>query len=245
LASLITFGLSHGRPTLACYLPTTPFAWGPVLKRNPPIGILGGTFDPIHHGHLRSAVEVAQNLNLAEVRLIPCGQPPHRPAPFASAQQRLAMVKLAAAAEPLLQVDDREIRANRPSYTVLTLESLRQELPDTPLCLILGMDAFCGLNLWYQWEKLLTLAHIIIIDRGPGGPALPSVVQTLYQQHHTTDPLSLKNQLCGIIYRQPISCLAISATQLRNDVAVGRNIRFLVPEVVLTYIATHHLYQPS
>jgi nicotinate-nucleotide adenylyltransferase len=211
----------------------------------PPIGILGGTFDPIHHGHLRTAVEVAQSLHLVEVRMIPCGQPPHRPAPTVSSTHRLAMVQCAVAIEPLLRVDDREVRASTPSYTVHTLESLRQELPDTPLCLILGMDAFCGLNLWYQWEKLLTLAHIIIVDRGPTAPALPPAVQTVYHQHHTADPAQLKNQLFGAIYRQAITYLAISATQLRNDIAARRNPRFLLPEAVLTYIATHHLYQPS
>ena len=132
------------------------------------IGILGGTFDPVHFGHLRLAVEMYQDLGLQEVRLVPCRIPPHRNAPQASPEQRLAMLRLAIEHELGLRVDQRELQRDGPSYMVDTLQSLRDELgPDTPLSLILGMDAFDDIDTWHRWEELIQLAHFIVIQR-PG-----------------------------------------------------------------------------
>ena len=128
-----------------------------------PIGILGGTFDPIHFGHLRSGLEVYESLEFEHIRLIPCGVPPHRELPIASNEQRLAMMRLAVEDNTKLIVDQRELQREGPSYTVDTLLELRQEFPDTPLCLIIGSDAFLGLDSWHQWKKIPQLAHLRLL----------------------------------------------------------------------------------
>lgn len=132
-----------------------------------PIGIFGGMFDPIHYGHLRTAFELLQSLDLEEVRFIPCGDPPHRADTFADAAFRLHMVRLATMAEPGFTVDDRELRRQGPSYSVDTLASLRGEFPGRSLCLITGMDAFLGLPGWHRWDEILDFAHIVVAHR-PG-----------------------------------------------------------------------------
>ena len=133
-----------------------------------PIGIFGGTFDPIHYGHLRLAQEIAESLRLAEIRLIPGGTPPHRAAPQVSSQQRLEMVRLAAAGNPLFTVDDREVKRSGPGYTIETLTELRREAGATqPLCVLLGADAFLELATWHRWHELFGLAHLIVAHR-PG-----------------------------------------------------------------------------
>ena len=132
-----------------------------------PIGIFGGTFDPIHYGHLRTAFELLQALRLGELRFMPAGNPPHREQPMASAEQRVAMVRAATAGQPGFTVDDRETRREGPSYSVDTLAGLRAEHPTRPLCLIVGMDAFLGLPKWHQWQDILKLAHLVVAHR-PG-----------------------------------------------------------------------------
>ncbi|MCC2667156.1 MAG: nadD, partial [Gammaproteobacteria bacterium] len=131
----------------------------PNLKQ--PIGILGGTFDPIHLGHLQIARSVAQAFHLAEVRLMPCYQPAHRILPIATPEQRLDMVRCAIQQEPLLKIEETEIQRQGVSYMADTLEILHQQLPQTPLCLILGLDAFLGFPTWHRYSKILELAHLI------------------------------------------------------------------------------------
>ncbi|HEV7448137.1 MAG TPA: nicotinate-nucleotide adenylyltransferase, partial [Steroidobacteraceae bacterium] len=135
-----------------------------------PIGLFGGTFDPIHYGHLRTAFELWQELRLSEVRFMPTGSPPHREQPYAAPELRLAMVKAAVASQPAFVVDDREIRRTGVSYSVDTLTEVRNEFPDRSLCLLLGMDAFLGLPNWHRWRELLDLAHIVVAHR-PGWKA--------------------------------------------------------------------------
>ena len=132
-----------------------------------PIGIFGGTFDPIHYGHLRTAFELLQALRLTEVRFMPAGNPPHRESPVANAEVRLQMVMAATEGQHGFLVDDREIRREGPSYSVDTLATLRAEHPDRSLCLIVGMDAFLGLPKWYQWREILQLSHVVVAHR-PG-----------------------------------------------------------------------------
>ena len=132
-----------------------------------PIGIFGGTFDPIHYGHLRTAFELLQTLQFAEVRFIPCGDPPHRGVTQASAALRLDMVRLATRKEPGFVVDERELQRDGPSYSIDTLVSLREEFPDRSLCLITGMDAFLGLSSWHRWDEIMNFAHIVVAHR-PG-----------------------------------------------------------------------------
>ena len=209
------------------------------------IGILGGTFDPVHIGHLRGAVEVAELFALDEVRLIPSARPPHRDTPQVSAEDRLAMVCRAVDGVPGLRVDDRELRRERPSYTIDTLESLRAELAaDDQLFLVLGWDAFCGLPSWHRWEELLLHCHLLVLQRPDADMEAPDALRNLLAARSVSDPQALSGPggQIAFVWQTP---LEISATQLRERLAQGRSIRFLVPDAVLAYIQTQGLYPAS
>ncbi len=206
------------------------------------IGILGGSFDPIHFGHLRLAVEVQQALQLSELHLIPAGQPPHRSPPAASAGQRLSMVKAAIKGVPGLRADDRELRRGGPSYTVDTLLSLRAELGAAPLCLIVGMDAFLKLNTWHRWQELVGLAHVVVAHR-PGWTGEPEgEIRQLLTERRVDDPKRLTTSSAGGIFLCPITQLDISSSQIRRLIAEQRSASFLLPESVLKIINTENLY---
>ncbi|PTQ67463.1 nicotinate-nucleotide adenylyltransferase [Pseudomonas sp. GV071] len=207
------------------------------------IGMLGGTFNPVHVGHLRSALEVAEQLGLDELRLIPNARPPHRDAPQVSAQDRLAMVEQAVAGVPLLTVDDRELKRDRPSYSIDTLESLRAELAvEDQLFLLLGWDAFCGLPTWHRWEELLDHCHILVLQRPDADSEAPQALRDVLAARSVSDPLALTGPSGQIafVWQTP---LAVSATQIRNLLASGKSVRFLVPDAVLAYINAHGLYR--
>lgn len=207
------------------------------------IGILGGTFNPVHIAHLRGALEVAEQLVLDELRLIPCARPPHREAPQATAEQRLAMVQLAVAGEPQLAVDDRELRRDKPSFTYDTLESLRGELAaDDQVFLLLGWDAFCGLPTWHRWQELLQHCHILVLQRPDADSDAPEALRDLLAARSVNDPQGLvgPSGQIAFVWQTP---LAVSATQIRHLLAEGRSVRFLVPDAVLAYIQTHGLYR--
>ena len=209
------------------------------------IGIFGGTFDPVHIGHLRSALEVAEFMALDQLRLIPSARPPHREAPQVSAHHRLAMVELAVAGLPPLCVDDRELRRDKPSYSIDTLESLRGELAaDDQLYLILGWDAFCGLPSWHRWDELLEHCHILVLQRPDADSEAPETLRNLLAARSVSDPLTLEGPAGQIsfIWQTP---LAVSATQIRTLLASGKSARFLVPDAVLTYIHAHGLYRAA
>lgn len=215
-----------------------------------PIGIFGGTFDPIHFGHLRLAEEMAEALCLASVRFIPAGTPPHRTRPRTDAHLRLEMVRLAIAGNPHFVLDDREVGLPRLSYTVETLTSLRAEVgPDQPLCLLLGADAFLGLTSWHRWQDLFTLAHIAVAHR-PGFPqstwkdAMPEALRAELERHmaHAQDMTSCA---AGLIVTRPITALDISATHIRDTLRAARSPRYLLPNAVLDYIQSNHLYLPE
>jgi nicotinate-nucleotide adenylyltransferase len=197
-----------------------------------PIGVFGGTFDPIHFGHLRTGFELLQALRLAEVRFVPAGNPPHRESPLADANLRLAMVRAATDNQAGFVVDDREVRREGPSYTVLTLSELRAEHPQRPLCLIVGMDAFLGLPKWHQWREILQLAHVIVAHR-PGWRA-PSMgpLGELLVDRGTGRVNDLHETLAGRIFIHPVTQLEISSTDLRNLIAAGRDPRYLMPDPV-------------
>lgn len=207
------------------------------------LGILGGTFDPIHIGHLRGAMEVAETLQLDELKLIPSARPPHRDTPQVSAQDRLAMVRLATQGVEPLSVDDRELRRDAPSWTIDTLQSLRSELAaNDPLFLLLGWDAFCGLPTWHRWEELLNYCHIIVLQRPDADEEAPEILRDLIAARRMADPHAIDGAAGKIafVYQAP---LAISATQIRQLLARGRSARFLLPDAVLTYIHAHRLYR--
>jgi nicotinate-nucleotide adenylyltransferase len=210
-----------------------------------PIGLLGGTFDPIHIGHLRPAIEARDAIGLAEIRLIPNHIPPHRAHPFCSSEQRLAMVKLAAAENAGFVVDERELRRDTPSWTIDTLIELRQALPDTPLCFLMGMDSLLGLPGWHRWQELLDHAHLVVSVRPGWQPDYPGEVAELLARHHTMDATALHRRLAGHIWLADNQPLELSATRLRTLLAAGEDPRYLLPPSVADYIRQQGLYQPS
>ena len=194
-----------------------------------PVGILGGTFDPVHLGHLRVCVELRELLGLDHVRLIPNRVPPHRDAPRASDAQRAQWIADAIADEPGLVLDRRELERDGASYTVETLAGLRDELGDTPIVCIMGQDAFDGLVTWHRWDEIPSFAHIVVVPR-PGTSAgrldtLPGVriTQTIDDLHQTP---------AGCLYAAQVTPLAISSTQVRRLLVQGRSVRYLVPNAV-------------
>jgi len=213
-----------------------------------PVGILGGTFDPIHFGHLRLAQELAQTLKLAQVRFMPSGTPPHRAAPGAGADERLAMVRLAIAGNPLFAVDERETRRSGPAYTFDTVTELRAELGGAaPLVLLVGADAFLEFATWHRWHELFGLAHVAVAHR-PGFPverwrdAMPQPLAREYAARRMQQPLAVHLAPAGGIVVMPFTALDISATAIRELVRDGASPRYLLPDPVLDYIQTENLY---
>lgn len=212
-----------------------------------PLGLFGGTFDPVHFGHLRLAEESISHLGLGGVRWIPAGHPPHRGLPQVTGEQRLAMVRAAIAGNPRFSVDASEVMAAAPSYTVHTLERLRQELgADRPLVLLVGADAFAGLASWHRWRDIFSLAHLAVSHR-PGFPvesaSLPAALAEEFEARRLSDIDSLKTSPAGTIATFAMTQLAISATQIRKLLANQLSARYLLPDAVLDYIQTHSLYR--
>ncbi len=210
-----------------------------------PMGIFGGTFDPIHYAHLRTAFELQQALRLKEIRFLPAGNPPHRDQPVADAQLRLKMVELATADQPGFVVDDREVRKQGPSYSVETLSELRHEYPDRSLCLIVGMDAFLSLTKWHQWRDLLQLAHLVVAHR-PGwrAPGMGPLGELLVDRG-TGRIGDLHEQRAGCIFIHAVTQLEISSTEVRHLIAMGRDPRFLMPDSVRKLILESHCYSKT
>ena len=212
----------------------------PLLHK--PIGILGGTFDPVHFGHLRTALELYQALDLAEVRFVPCFQPVHRKLPVASPSQRLAMVQKAINEEPALKVDTCEIKREGASYTIDTLKYLHAHHKQTPLCVIMGIDALLGFPSWHKWEDILKLAHLVVAHRPHYQLPHEGVVAELLKKRLTSNPVDLHNSMAGSILLHPVTALEISATDIRKQISIGRNPRYLLPDSVLNYITLHGTY---
>ncbi len=208
-----------------------------------PIGILGGTFDPIHHGHLRLALEAYYNLQLAEVRFLPLNNPAHRDQPFANSKQRTAMLKLAIDNVEGLVLDQRELKRDTISYTIDTLHSLRDEFPDTPLCLLMGFDAFAFLDSWKDWRNLLDYSHIIVASRHEGSSSqLNASISNLLNSYEATSIEELHNKNNGLIFNMQISLLNISSSDIRRRIVANEQPRYLVPDSVNHYIQQKKLY---
>ncbi|CAB1370356.1 nicotinate-nucleotide adenylyltransferase [Denitratisoma oestradiolicum] len=220
----------------------------PEVDRRP-IGILGGTFDPIHYGHLRLAEEAREHLGLQRVLLIPAGQPAHRRSPVADGCQRLAMVRLAVENNSFLEVDTAEIDSLQSSYTVPTLERLRAKLgAQQSLVLVLGADAFLGLASWHRWRELFGLAHLAVATR-PGhdldAGAMSADLVSEFGQRLAPGREALVASGAGCILPFAITPLDISATAIRQTLAAGGSVRYLLPDGTLDYIHHHSLYRVS
>ncbi len=214
-----------------------------------PLGLFGGTFDPVHFGHLRLAEESIDHLGLAGVRWIPAGQPPHRGVPQVTAEQRLEMVRRSTANNGKFSIDASEVEAAEPSYTVHTLERLRRELGDSQsLVLLVGADAFAGLPTWHRWRDIFALAHVAVSHR-PGFPveaaSLPHELATEFNDRRLADAAGLKLAPAGGIVTFAMTQLAISATQIRKLLANGLSARYLLPDGVLDYIHRNQLYKST
>ncbi len=204
------------------------------------IGIFGGTFDPVHYGHLRAVIEVREIFGLDEVRLVPNKIPPHRSQPSTIAKMRLDMLRLATESLPGLVIDTRELDREGPSYMVDTLRSLRGDVPERTLLLCIGVDAFNGLTSWHRWPELFEHAHLVVMTR-PG--YLIQLQNEFLRVRQVFDKTELTRHRAGKLWFQPITELDISASAIRKMIAENRDPRFLLPGAVIDYIHRHHLYQ--
>jgi nicotinate-nucleotide adenylyltransferase len=207
------------------------------------IGLFGGTFDPVHIGHLRMALELKQQLDMDDMRLIPCHIPPHRQQPVASADHRAAMAQLAIAGCPELSLDKLELGNPDPSYSLHTLREIRAQLGAEPaLCLAMGMDSLATLNTWYGWEHLLELAHIVVAAR-PGWDLPIAGDLGDYIDRHQGRGADLRQSPGGSIVIEELTLLPVSATAIRAQIAQGRSPQFLLPDNVWAYILRNNLYR--
>ncbi|WJY13938.1 nicotinate-nucleotide adenylyltransferase [Pectobacteriaceae bacterium CE90] len=213
--------------------------------RPPLTAYFGGTFDPIHYGHLRPVTALATQVGLQRITLLPNNVPPHREQPEASALQRKQMVELAIKDNPLFNVDARELQRETPSYTIDTLEELRQEKgPDAPLAFIIGQDSLSTLHHWHRWQDILGQCHLLVCARPGYKQQLSSPeMQRWLEAHHTCDPQHLHQIPNGLIYLADTPLQPISATEIRQRRQQGLDCHDLLPPTVLNYIDTYHLYR--
>ncbi|MBT3197639.1 MAG: nicotinate-nucleotide adenylyltransferase [Gammaproteobacteria bacterium] len=206
---------------------------------NRPIGIFGGTFDPVHFGHLRPALEVCKQLNLEQVRLIPSKVPVHRAQPVAPLEQRILWLQQVTEAVPQFVVDLREVERETPSWMVVTLESLKKEFPDHPLVLILGMDAFLQLESWHRWQALLDSAHLLVTHR-PGFVRPERGIFSDWLLQRETEQITLLHQRVekgeGKVLFLSVTQLEISASGIRSQIVAGGTPLFLLPDIIHNFV---------
>ena len=206
------------------------------------IGVFGGTFDPVHFGHLRAASEAAEQLPLREFRLLPAGNPPHRATTHASGKHRLAMLKLAIAEYTDLKVDDREVRRAGYSYMVDTLAEIRREEGEAPIVLMVGQDAVNHLDSWHEWRRLFDLAHLVVMRRPRSRHHYSGQLFEELQPRMVEQPQALADSAHGCVLPLEVTQLEISSTRIRQLISAGKSPRFLLPEPVIAYIGEHELY---
>lgn len=212
-----------------------------MIKKS--IGILGGTFDPVHNGHVQLAQKVREHFHLDEVCLLPCNIPAHKPQPIASAQQRADMVKCAIDNQPGLTLDEREIHRPGPSYMVDTLTSIRQEVgTEYAVSLIVGMDSYLSLPTWHRWQEVIVMSHLIVMERVMWGRPANGVLADLYAEHGTTQPNDLSSTPAGRIAFYDEHSLDVSASEIRKRIKERESVHYLLPEPVWDYIRVHGLY---
>lgn len=206
------------------------------------IGIFGGTFDPVHFGHLRAALEARELLGLNDFRLLPAGTPPHREATGASAAHRLAMLKLAVRGQSGFSVDDREVKREGNSFMVDTLREIRGETGDESLMLLIGQDAANGLDSWHEWRSIFGLAHLVIMRRPESLVSWTGELRREMEQRQAGELADLKRTPAGRMFTLEVTQLAISSTGIRNLLVAGKSPRYLLPDDVLDYIRENRLY---
>ncbi|MBF6058603.1 nicotinate-nucleotide adenylyltransferase [Thiomicrorhabdus heinhorstiae] len=202
------------------------------------IGINGGTFDPIHFGHLRPVLEVMTRLNLDQVRFIPCAQPVHRDTPNVDAEARCRMIELAIGAQEKFVLDRIEIERDGPSYMVMTLDSLAQKFPEDSLVLILGSDAFAKFSSWHQWQRILQLANLVVMHRPGELPPQDGEAGKIFRDYAVAEFTEPHGQIIDLGVTQ----LDISSTFIRQCLSAGEPVDYLLPEGVAAYIRDHQLY---
>jgi nicotinate-nucleotide adenylyltransferase len=206
------------------------------------IGVFGGTFDPVHFGHLRTAYELGMRLELSQVRFVPCSVPPHRGEPVADAQARVRMLEAAIADVPEFVVDLRELERPGPSYTVDTLASLRADHPDDPLCLLLGMDAFLGLAGWRDWRRLLDLAHIAVANRPGWRVPDDGVLGRLLEDRRAPGRAALHERSHGSVLVVDVTRLEIASSDIKRSIQDGVAPKYLLPRAVWDIIVETECY---
>ena len=214
------------------------------------IGILGGTFNPVHFGHLRMAQELANTLNFDEIRFIPAAKPPHKNTPSISTEHRAAMLRLAIADNPIFKFDGRELQRDGVSYSIDTLENLRDELgTQASITLLMGSDAFTKFDTWHRWQEIIQLCHIAIVQRLQvqkpplENTTLSKALETFLHNHYSEHSDDLHTSPAGVITMRQITALDISSTVIREAIEQDYSARYLTPDSVLEYIQTHQLYQ--
>lgn len=208
-----------------------------------PVGLFGGTFDPVHRGHLQVAEEVRSILGLEDFRMLPAGDPPHRQETHASARDRLAMLELALADHPRLAIDRRELERAGPSWMVVTLESLRREQAERPQLLILGQDSANSLDRWHRWRELIGLAHLVVMTRPGQRPGYAAELEAWLAGREVRRAAELFDTPAGRLLYLDVTPLDISSTQVRRRAARGEPLDELVPEAVAAYIRRNGLYR--
>lgn len=208
-----------------------------------PIGIFGGTFDPIHYGHTKIAEVLIQSLDLQEMLFIPNKKPMYRKHPAASAEDRLAMVRLATSKNPKFIVNDLELHRPGPTYSIDTITTLRERMPNQPLCLILGTDVFSKMNSWHNWKAIPSLVHLVIINRPKVTLPHEPWLSDLLKEREITDSKKLQSAPGGYIFQHELKPMLISATEIREKLNTGDDVSAEIDPDVLRYIKQHHLYE--
>jgi nicotinate-nucleotide adenylyltransferase len=230
------------------------------MKLTPPLGIFGGTFDPIHNGHIFPTIAAAQLTKIKKVAVMPCYTPSHKNAASVSSKHRLNMIELTCQQHPLFYPEPRDVNRGTPTYSVDSLMSLRADYPDTPLCFFIGTDSLKDLTKWYQWQKILTLCHFVVCSRkeinlvnvmnketntenGQSSNAAQQNLHKLLAEKQTLNPMDLHTNLAGRIFLANTPIFETSSTELRKRLEQGEKATDFIPENILAYIRQHNLYQ--
>jgi nicotinate-nucleotide adenylyltransferase len=220
------------------------------MQLDPPLGIFGGTFDPIHYGHIYPVIEGAEKANIKKVALMPCFIPSHKNPATASSKDRLKMVELVCADFPLFYPDPRDINRGKPTFSVDSLKEIREAMPTTPLCFFIGTDSLQNLFTWHDWPTLFSLCHFVVCERK--GESVKDIkgssdnllqLQMLLNKRQTLTPIALHNSLAGHIYVANTQTLTVSSSKIREQFINNQSVEAFLPPKILDYIQQHNLYQ--